>query len=200
MTRRQPRPRFMMWVDGVGGYLVCMSDEIVIGQAIDQPGADLPIIGDISRRHAVIQRQGESYLIRAEASTRVAGREVTEVRTLTDGDEIEFGASFRVRFRQPHPLSATSRLDFLSGHRSQPASDGMLLMANSCILGPGPNSHVVCRAWSEDLVLVRQGQQLRCHGRQMLEIDGQEVGRKGEITLDSRITGEDFCLSLERFD
>lgn len=190
----------MMWVDGVGGYLVCLSDEVLIGQAIAAAGADLPIVGDISRQHAIISRQGESYVIRPDAMTRVEGREVTAARMLSDGDEIELGSSFRVRFRQPHPLSATSRLDFLSDHRTQPTADGVLLMANSCILGPGPNSHVVCRGWNHDLVLVRQGQQLRCHGQESLEIDGSQVGQKGEITLNSRIVGDDFCLSLERFD
>lgn len=200
MKQRQPGPRFMMWIDGVGGYLVCLSDEILIGQAIGDSGADLPIIGDVSTRHAIIVRDGESYVIRPDASTRVDGREVKSAQTLRDGDEIELGSSFCVRFRQPHPLSATSRLDFLSSHRTQPTADGVLLMGRSCIMGPGSNSHVVCREWEHDLVLVQQEDGLRCHGHSSLEIDGKWVGGKGEITLDSRIAGDDFCLSLERIE
>ena len=136
MNQRRTGPRFLMWVDGVGGYLVCMADEVLLGQAIANSGADIPIVGDLSRHHATIARQGENYVIRPHATTRVEGRELTSPRCLRDGDEIELGPSFRMRFRQPHPLSATSRLDFLSHHRTQPATDGVLLMANSCILGP----------------------------------------------------------------
>ena len=200
MNQRQPGPRFLMWVDGVGGYLVCLADEILLGQAIANSGADVPIVGDLSRHHASIARQGENYVIRPDAMTRVEGRELTSPRTLRDGDEIELGPSFRLRFRQPHPLSTTCRLDFLSHHRTQPATDGVILMANSCILGPNTKNHVVCRGWNQDVVLVRNGQRLRCHAKETLEIDGQEVDRRAEITLQSRIVGSDFCLSLERFD
>ncbi len=105
-----------------------------------------------------------------------------------------------MRFRRPHPLSATSRLDFLSHHRTQPAADGVLLMAHSCILGPAPTSHVVCRRWNQDLVLVRQGQQLRCHAQQPLEVDGKSCGQTAPLTMGSRVVGPDFCLSLEQFD
>ncbi len=200
MKQRQPGPRFLMWVDGVGGYLVSLADEILLGQAIAGSGADVPIVGDLSRHHAAIVRQGESYVIRPDAATRVEGRELTSTRGLRDGDEIELGPSFRMRFRQPHPLSATSRLDFLSHHRTQPTTDGVLLMANSCILGPSTKNHIVCRAWNQDVVLVRSGHRLRCHSKETLEIDGREVDGKAEITLESRIVGSDFCLSLERFD
>jgi hypothetical protein len=189
-----------MWVDGVGGYLVCMADEVMLGQAVASSGADVPIVGDLSRHHATIVRQGEGYVIRPDATTRVEGRELTSPRGLRDGDEIELGPSFRLRFRQPHPLSATARLEFLSHHRTQPATDGVLLMANSCILGPSSQNHVVCRGWHQDVVLVRNGQQLRCHAKETLEIDGREVNGRAEITRESRIVGSDFCLSLERFD
>jgi hypothetical protein len=171
-----------------------------LGQAIGSSGADVPIVGDLSRNHATIVRQGENYVIRPDATTRVEGRELSSPRGLRDGDEIELGPSFQMRFRQPHPLSATSRLDFLSHHRTQPATDGVLLMANSCILGPSTKNHVVCRGWNQDVVLVRDGQRLRCHAKESLEIDGREVGGRAEITLESRIVGSDFCLSLERID
>lgn len=189
----------MMWVDGVGGYLTCMSDTVRIGQAVAGSSVEIPVIGDLSRQHVVVMRQGEGYLIRPLGSTWVSGRTVTEPRLLTDGDEIRLGGSFGLRFRQPHPLSATARLDFLSHHRTQPSADGILLMASSCILGPKPQNHVVCRHWSHDLVLVRQGQSLACHTSQAIEVDGKNYENRAPLTLDSRIQGEDFCLSLERF-
>src|SRR6185436_19059712 len=44
----KPRgPRFLLWIDAVGGYLVCLSDEVIIGQAFPGSQADLAIQADI---------------------------------------------------------------------------------------------------------------------------------------------------------
>jgi hypothetical protein len=200
MNQQPTGPRFMMWVDGVGGFLTCLSETVRIGQAVAGNRVELPIIGDLSRQHATITRQGEGYSIRPSAPTWVGGRAITEPRWLSDGDEVKLGSSFLMRFRQPHPLSATARLELISHHRTQPAADGVLLMATSCVLGPGHQNHVVCRQWAHDVVLVRQGQSLACHSARPFEVDGQPRDRRATITLNSRIQGEDFCLSLEQFD
>ena len=65
-----------------------------------------------------------------------------------------------LRYRLPHPLSTTARLELASRHRTQPWADGVLLMGNSCVLGPNLRNHVVCRDWSEDVVLYRQADRL----------------------------------------
>ena len=41
-----------------------------------------------------------------------------------------------MRFAGRTPLSGTARLDFVSRHRTQPSADAVLLMADSCVLGP----------------------------------------------------------------
>ena len=122
------------------------------------------------------------------------------VRGLARNDELRFGEAVQLRFRQPHPLSATARLEFISHHRTQPSTDGVLLMSGSCILGPSLNSHVICRQWEDDLVLVRQGQTLACHFRNEFEVDGQACQGRAAVTLESTIQGDDFCLSIERID
>jgi hypothetical protein len=197
MTKR-PEPRFLMWVDAVGGYLVCLSDEVVIGQAVPDSNADVRIFGDMSRRHATLKRYSEEYLVIPHAHTKVDRRPINGPQPVRDGDEIEFGSTVVMRFRQPHPMSATCRLEFISHHRTQPFADGVLVMANSCILGPTISNHVVCRKWRKDVMLVRQGQFLRCHGPAGTTVDGKPAGARAEISFDSRICGEDFCISLER--
>ncbi|MCA9213174.1 MAG: FHA domain-containing protein [Planctomycetales bacterium] len=199
MTNR-PGPRFQMWIDAVGGYLVCLSDEILIGQAIPESVADVPIFGDLSRRHAVLRREGESYVIVPHAKTLVEQQAIDGSRYLRDGDELQFGASVSMRFRQPHPLSHSCRLEFTSPHRTQPHADAVVVLANSCVLGPSETSHVVCRHWTRDLVLAREGQDLRCHTAGVMEVDGKDVKQKSAINLNSRICGEDFCVSLEQIN
>ena len=146
--------RFLLWIDGVGGYLVCLGDEVVLGQSSPEYSLDIPIQADLSRRHARIARRGDGYVIEPLHMTRVNGQVIRGKTLLSDGDEIELAQGVRLRFRQPHALSASARLDFLSHHRTQPKADGVLLMAESCVLGPKWQNHVVCRDWQGDVVLV----------------------------------------------
>ena len=109
--------QFMLWIDSVGGYWVCLADELIIGQ----PGrADIPILGDISSRHARIRRDGEGYLIDALRDVRVAGRAVEKTELLSHGSRIEIGPSVKLELRRTHPLSLSARLDFVSRHRTIP--------------------------------------------------------------------------------
>jgi hypothetical protein len=193
-------PRFILWVDGVGGYLVCLADEIVIGQASDGNNVDVPILGDISRRHVRIRREGEGYVLEPLHAVRVGGKPVQTKTMLCDGDEIELGEGVRMRFRRPHTLSGSARLDFLSRHRTQPWADGVLLMAESCVLGPHWQNHVVCRDWSGDVVLYRQDDELYCRAMDSIEIDGALCDGRGKLDVNSHVVGSDFSMSLEELD
>jgi len=192
--------RFVLWVDGVGGYLVCMADEVVCGQASPGNRVDVPILADISRRHAKIRREGEGYVLEPLHATRINGRSAQSKTLLSDGDEIEFGSGVRLRFRQPHALSGSARLEFVSRHRPQPFADGVLLMAESCVLGPQWQNHVVCREWAGDVVLYRQDDALFCRAMESIEIDGQLCDGRGRLDGNSHVVGSDFSLSLEELD
>ena len=188
--------RFLLWVDAVGGYLVSAADVVTIGQPEPGPGVEIPIQGDLSGRHARICRDGEGYVIEPRRPVVVGKRFVHDRTNLVDGTILELG-SVRLRFRIPHPLSASARLEILGGHRLLPAGDAVLLMAESLVLGPEPTSHVVCPNWSGRLVLFRQEGQLCCRSEGEFEVDGVTRRNRGSLTTDSRIQGEDFSLSLE---
>jgi hypothetical protein len=189
--------RFLLWIDGVGGYLVCMGDEVVLGQSSPECSLDIPIQADLSRRHARIARRGDGYVIEPLHMTRVHGQIIRGKTLLSDGDEIELAQGVRLRFRQPHALSASARLDFLSHHRTQPKADGVLLMAESCVLGPKWQNHVVCRDWQGDVVLYRRDGELCCQAMDSLEIDGRLCDGRGPLQRNSRVSGSDFSMSLE---
>ncbi len=199
---RQGQPPFLLWVDGVGGYLVCLRDEVALGQAAPEnltgpERVDIAIRGDLSRRHAIIRRRGEAYTLEPLGPVLVNGQTVYACTLLRDQMEIVLGEAVRLRFRQPHPLSATARLDFLGRQRSQPYSDAVLLMAESCVLGPSERNHVVCRDWRQDLVLYRQGDALFCRTLQPIEIDGRPCQGQSRLTHSSRIVGDNFSVTLE---
>ena len=197
VIQRKPSPRFFLWVDAVGGYLVCLGDEIVLGQAIPGTNNEIPILADLSRRHAKIRREGGEYLIEPCSTVSVNGTPIQSRALLADGVEIDLGGSVKFRFRQPHALSASARLDFLSGHRTQPTADAILLMAESCVLGPRKGNHIVCRDWSDDVVLYRHDEELFCRAAEPIEIDDEVYDGRGRITQNSRVAGSDFALSLE---
>ncbi len=190
--------RFFLWIDAVGGYWVSLSDQVMLGR----PGgavraADVAILGDLSARHARLRRDGETYLVEALRDVRVDGRPVSQMAVLATENTLQLGPSVRLRFCRPHALSATARLDFVSRHRTQPSVDAVILMADTCVLGPRPHSHVVCRAWPDEVILYRHEDQLYCRAKGMLEIDGAQYQGRGPVTRNSRIVGDWFSLSLE---
>ncbi len=190
--------RFVLWVDGVGGFLVCTADTVSLGQPGPGGDSDIAILGDLSRNHARIRRGGEGYLLEPVREVTVNGRPVSAPTTLTDGALIDLGGGVKLRFRRPHALSATARLEFLSRHRTVPAVDAVLLMSDSCVLGPGPNSHVVCRDWKQDVVLSRHDGQLYCRTNGRLEVNGVCCEGRSPIERNAQIAGDDFSLSLEQ--
>jgi hypothetical protein len=189
--------RFLVWVDAVGGFLVCLGDQIVLGQPTPGSGVDVPILANLSRRQAVIRRDGEDYLLEPIHEVWIGGRKATGPAELRDGDLIELGGSVQLRFRKPHALSATARLDMVSHHKTQPSADAVLLMADSCVLGNSPHNHVQCRDWTNDVILFRHGDELHCRTTGVFQIDGRECETHGHLTGRSQIEGEDFSFSLE---
>jgi hypothetical protein len=196
----KPGTRFLLWVDGVGGYLVCLADSVLLGQHVPGSSIDVPILGDLSRRHARVSRSGEGYVIEPMHAISINGRAIKNPMTLSDQDEIELGSGVKYRFRRPHALSATARLDPISRHRIQPYVDGVLLMAESCVLGPKWQNHIVCRDWTADVVLYRHDDELFCRSIAPVEIDGKLCEGRGRLEANSRVVGSDFSMCLEELD
>ena len=73
--------RFLLWVDGVAGYLVCTSPRVTFGQAVLEGGpVDVPLVADVSRVHAELTRDGEGYLVESGKPSRKTGRSTGKKR------------------------------------------------------------------------------------------------------------------------
>ena len=190
-------PRFWLWIDGVGGFLVCESARVSVGQPTSGTEVDIPLLADISREHAWFVREDDRYWIESRRGVRVAGKATASVMGLESNNVIELTDGVRLRFVRPHPLSATARLEFVSHHRTSPAADGVLLLAGNCLLGPAPTSHIQAPAWQQDVMLYRQGTTLHCRYGGELEIDGTSYRGSGPLAVGSRVVGADFCFRLE---
>jgi hypothetical protein len=191
-----PHGRFLLWADVIGGYLVCLDDEITIGRAGPDASADVQLLADLSRRHAVIARDGEHYTLRALHPTFVNGRAVDSA-PLRDGDVIRLGSNVELEFRRPSPVTSTATLRLLSRHRPPMAVDGVLLMAQSCLVGPTRQCHISAPKLTQPVVLFRQADTLWCRCPGSFEVDGKPALSRAPITLSSSVKGEGFSFSLE---
>ena len=190
--------RFMLWIDAVGGYLFCLGERIVLGQAAPGTQADVPIQADISRRHAQILRLEEGYLLEPLSGRVLLNeRPIHEAVLLADGAEIGLGASVKLRFCKPHVLSSSARLEMFSGHRTVPHADAVILMAESCVLGPKRQDHVVCRDWAGDVVLYRSDDRLMCRSIEPIEVNGRRYEGRVAIQPGNRVVGGDFSFTVE---
>ncbi len=189
--------RALLWVDAVGGFLVCFDDTIAIGQPSPSETLAVPILADLSRRHALIRRDAGAYVLDPLHRTLIDGREIKGPFVLGDNQLIQLGDNVRIRFTKPHALSMTARLTLESHHKTQPSADAVLLMADSCVLGPNRHCHVRCRDWQRDVVVFRQNDQVFCRADEPLTIDGLAASSSNEIQSGARVEGESFSFAWE---
>lgn len=189
-------PRFLLWVDGVGGYLVCLGERVILGQAAPDACADVPLFADISRAHATLSRDAEGYLLEAARTATVNGHPVDRA-LLKPGDRVTLGGTCELRFSQPVPVSATAQIEVISGHRLAMAVDKIFLMADTLVLGPSAQSHVVLPDIRQAVVLYRNRDGLGVRYAGSLTVDGQTCRERGTLGPSSQVTGEDFSFAIE---
>lgn len=192
-----PPSRFLMWIDGVGGFLVCTEIVNTIGLASESTTVAIPMVGDIRGRHARFQFTGDSHLLEPLWPVSIDGTAQNLPTGLKHEQVVQFEGGVQLKYLRPHPLSKTARLDFASRHRTRPWSDGILLAAQSIILGPNRANHVFCPTWKSDLIIFRRKEKWLCRAKTDLQIDGKPCGREGEIRMNSTINSDEFSITLE---
>lgn len=187
----------MLWIDSVGGYLVLPQSRVVIGQADPERRVDVPIVAGIEGRHLELIRERETYVVVPHGSVSIGERRLMGPESLVSGTELSLGSGVVLKFERPHPLSHSARLSIVSRHRTRPWSDGVVLMADACLLGPDSRHHIRCSAWRSELVLHRRGGTLVARCATALEADGLLADGMTVLSPRSRLLGIDFSLSLE---
>lgn len=191
-----PQP-MILWVDGVGGFLILAGRRWTIGRTDSTGGPQISIRGDLPRSAGAIQRNGSDYVLKpAERNPDEASASRRPV-PLSHGKRLSVGGSVAIGFSRPHPLSASARIDLASRHRFEPACDGVILLADTCVLGPSSAAHILCRHFAGDVVLFTSGTDLRIRCDRPFEIDGKEAQGKPIFSPGQRVEGEDFAMALE---
>jgi hypothetical protein len=192
--------RFMIWVDGVGGFLVCTGNRNSIGQAVPMTQVAIPIIGDIDQLHARIESIDGGHLLQPIGSVEMENSNIVEPVALIHNRTFKLGESVSLRYRKPHSYSTTALIDFESRHRTSPWSDAVIIAGNTILLGPSRSHHVFCPTWEREVILIRREGQWFCRCQAAISIDSVDVASEGLLNSSSRVEGEDFSFSLEPVD
>lgn len=186
----------ILWVDGVGGFLVLRGPAITLGPAFCESPPDVPILADVSRNHATIRREGEGYSLSADRPTMVNLAPVQHVH-LKSGDRITLGASCQLQFSQPEPLSATARLTIVSGHRFAHPVDAVLIMAETLIVDRSPQAHVPAPNVQKRVVIFRQGHGYGVKAASSIHVNGTVHRDRATLVPGVPTTIDDLTFALE---
>lgn len=189
--------RYILWIDGVGGYLLCLDATVTIGQASPETQVEIPIYADISRMHATISRDHEGYVIKALRPIIVNQGEMDQA-SLNSNDRITLGNSCQLVFQQDVPISTTAKLSLVSGHRFLQAVDAVFLMGETLLIGPGNNCHIQIPELKDQVVIYRCKDSLGFRCREEFELDGKPHRERAILDRNSQIRCETFSLSLEK--
>ncbi len=200
IANSQDNQQFMLWVDSIGGFLVCPSQINIIGCAIAQANIEIPIMADLSRRHVKIEAVNDTHLIRPLthlAKIELAGQPIATAAPWGAGKILELDGGVKIEYTRPHQSSSSARLNLISRHRTHPWSDAVLLANDKLILGPDPNNHIYCPHWSHNVTLFQREGVWYCQSNQSYRVDSQSVQGTASLTGRSRISGTDFSVGLE---
>jgi hypothetical protein len=190
---------FVLWIDGVGGYLVCLSHRLTLGQANVETPLDIALLADVSRHHATMQRDPEGYFLEAVRKVQINGQP-TEKALLRSSDRITLGNSCQLQFWQPVPVSTSARLDMVSGHRFAEPVQAVLLMADTLVIGPTTQAHIQVPEMTQPLILYRNKHGLAARWSGNLQINGATHRERGPLEPGSTLSTEQITLALDRVE
>lgn len=196
LPNNNERP-FLLWIDSVGGYFVCPSEKNFIGAAVPHSHVEIPLTGDLSRRHARIDRVGDSHMLTPFGDAKIDGKDIKTQTELASGQTVQLDSGVHLKYFKPNPTNHGARLDYCSRHRTQPWSDGIILCSGSILIGRDLANHIVCPLWNNDVAIFWRKNKWHCRLPGRFTVDGKPFDDEAEIKLNSRIVGSDFSMSLE---
>lgn len=187
MTASAPSPnvpqhhnRWLLWVDGGGGFLVCGGERWTVGGAGGQAPPAVCVQADWPRYAGRIERLAEDYFWAPAAGDRV---------WLRCGDRLPIPGSAQLRFQRPSPLSGSATLQLDAPHRFVGHVDGVVLFRDTLLIGPSRGHHIRCPHAQRTWVLTRR--QERWWAKPLGE------SATTELVVGSRVNCDDVALTLE---
>lgn len=181
--------RLLLWVDGVGTYLLFRGDRITLGRAGSSSQADIALSADVAGFHAEILRSEDDYfVVAAQGKVEVGGQGVTR-KLLTNGDSIVLGGAAKLLFELPTPLSPSALLT-LKNQRIERDVRKVILVKSNLLIGPGEACHVQVPARNSQpgaVVLSLDETGIVCRAEGELLLDGKPAGRETPVPLGAHV-------------
>src|SRR5262249_29547991 len=136
------------------------------------------------------------YVLEALRPIRV-NNETADKKLLQSGQRLTLGNTCQLLFRQDVPISASARLDLVSGHRFGLAVDGAVLIAETLVLGPAGQVHVTVPALKKPVILYRNREEIGIRSPDRLWMNGQVLNERGIVEPGCTVSGAEFSLALE---
>ena len=165
--------RLLLWIDGVGSFLVLTSERNSIGRAGSSALPSIALPADLSGHHAEILRVEDDYfMVSAQGEVMINGNEKISRKLLANGDKLDLGQNCRIMFHLPTALSSTAVLSLHKGLRIEKDVRKIILLDRDLILGSHGNCHVQAPVNGHPVVISLRKGGLYCRTQQEISIDG----------------------------
>ena len=145
-TPQSPVSRWRLWVDGCGGYLLVTGVQWRVGGLSRASTVDICVQADWPRLAGQISRRGADYFWQGQ-------RSADQKILLTDGTQVPVDGSALMTLGKPSQLSDTAVLALNGHHRFDQHVDGVVLVRETILVGPGSDCHLRCRDASDRAIL-----------------------------------------------
>ena len=181
-----PAPRWRLWVDGCGGYLLLGGDRWSVGGIDEQSPADISVRTDWPRRAGTIDRVGADYFWQ---DPQDQSRQLIRHR-----QPLPIGGSAAMTLNCPSPLCSSAVLSVAAPHRFAGHVDSVILVDQILLIGGDHDCHVDAREFPDRAVLVNRA------GKWLGKLDsGSEFHRNHPWNPRyASIPGDDFGRSMSK--
>jgi hypothetical protein len=178
--------RFVMHVDGIGGYLVLRENRVTIGPVSSSAQPMVGLMADPNLPVATIERADDDYFIHSSSPIHVNDEAVTD-KLLVDGDRIALSQRCSMKFHIPNPASTTAVLQ-LSGSRLGRADiREVILMDRDILIGNNRGNHIPAESLDETITLYAQNGRLLCKSCEKVVVDDSPIDTSEGIPADKQV-------------
>lgn len=163
--------RWRLWIDGCGGYLLLNGVQWSVGGLSRASNADVCVQADWPRLAGQISRRGADYFWQGQNS-------LESKILLTDGTPIPIQGSALMTLGKPSQLSDTAVLSLNAPHRFDQHVDGVVLVRETVLVGPGSDCHLRCRGASDRAILQLKNNQWYAKAGLLGDFQKLEVGHR----------------------
>ncbi len=178
--------RFVMHVDGIGGFLVLRDNRITIGPVSSSAQPMVGLMADPNLPVATIERVDDDYFIHSSSPIRVNDAAVTD-KLLVDGDRIALSPRCSMKFHIPNPASTTAILQ-LSGSRLGRADiREVILMDRDILIGNSRGNHIPAESLDETITIYAQNGRLLCKSSEKVLVNDSPIDSSEGIPADKQV-------------